>query len=162
MSKIIIGIDPGLDGGACALYPDDTFVWEVMPTVKITVNKKAKRDIEIEPLRRWLVDGLEREQHVILEKVHAMPGQGVTSMFNFGKGYGILLGLITGLQIPFTEVPPQTWKKAMMPGMDKDGAIVRALQLCPTLFDDKKANKKHKIAIAEAYLMAVYGRRLGI
>ncbi len=88
-----------------------------------------------------------------------MPGQGVVSMFSMGYGYGLLLGVIVALEIPYTLVAPQTWKKAMlfdMPARDKAASLARAKQLFPTMSGE--IGKHH--GKAEALLIAEYGKRL--
>lgn len=96
--------------------------------------------------------------HLIIEQVHAMKGQGVTSVFDFGMGFGLWLGIINALQIPYTQVTPQKWKKEMMQGIaDKDAARVMACRLFPMYANQMNLVKHH--GRAEALLMAEYGRR---
>lgn len=95
----------------------------------------------------------------VLENVHAMPKQGVTSSFNFGRGFGLWeMGLIA-LKIPYTLVAPQTWKRELLADMSKDkgSSILRAKQLFPHISEHLKLSKDE--AKAEALLMAEYGRR---
>jgi len=95
-----------------------------------------------------------------LEKVHAMPGQGVTSMFSFGEGYGVWQGILAGLQIPFDLVAPQTWKKHTMRDCSKEkgASMVKALQLYPQA--DIRLKKHH--GRADALLIAEYLRRTAV
>lgn len=92
--------------------------------------------------------------HIFVEKSQAMPQQGVVAMFNYGRSYGIIRGICSGLRIPYSLVSPATWKRAMMKDMDKgkDAAIVRAKQLFPD------ADIKKKDGRAEALLIAMYGK----
>jgi crossover junction endodeoxyribonuclease RuvC len=100
------------------------------------------------------------ESVVGLEEVHAMPGQGVTSMFSMGKGSGLWEGIITALGMPLVRIPPQRWKKEMLAdgrGKDKQASIVRALELFPEAASHM-ARKKDE-GRAEAILIAEYLRR---
>lgn len=95
---------------------------------------------------------------VFIEKVSAMPGQGVSSMFRLGEGYGLWIGIISALKLPLTKVHPATWKKVMMQGIsDKDAARGRAQELFP----DAAGYFKRKLDCdrADAVLIAEYGRR---
>jgi crossover junction endodeoxyribonuclease RuvC len=136
----IIGIDPGKSGGI-AYSVDGVFQAWPMP--------RTEHDIA-----RLLNDmHFKGETHCFIEKVHAMPGQGVTSMFTFGRGYGFLRGCLTALKVPFEEVPPKTWQKALgcLSKGDKHVPRGKAQQLFPG----------HKITLktADAYLICEYGRR---
>jgi crossover junction endodeoxyribonuclease RuvC len=158
MNKVFIGIDPGLDG-AMVQYDTDTFQWIVMPTIKVGKG----RELDLMAIYHWICNGpMIGPRIAVIEKVHSMPKQGVASTFKFGKGYGSILGILTATSTRYTEVAPQTWKKAMMPDMqkNKEAAIYRAKQLITIgsgILDGIK-NKKHRIAVAEAYLMARYAQ----
>lgn len=95
---------------------------------------------------------------VILEKVHAMPKQGVTSSFTFGEVYGSIKGILAALAIPYVEVIPQAWQKIMFAGISKDlgkkRSIYKVSQLFPSLtrLDDGSA---------DALCMSLYGWSLG-
>ncbi len=156
---LILGVDPGLSGAMFVLAFADGHVGYSsvfdMPTVSISRGGKIKRDIDIHQLSRvvlgWGVG------HAFVEQVGSMPGQGVSSMFAFGKGYGIILGVLTAHGIPYTPVPPQRWKKALGVPASKDGARLRASQLLPDC-SVQWPLKKHE-ARAEAALIAFYGIR---
>ena len=120
----------------------------------VQVKKKDEYDLNA---MRALLDGVDE---VWIEKVHAMPKQGVTSMFSFGKGYGIWLGLIAGMWIRVNEVAPQTWKKYWLKDMPrgKGSAILRAQQIFPNVnLLPTERSRKPSIALAEALLIAMYG-----
>jgi crossover junction endodeoxyribonuclease RuvC len=115
----------------------------------LEVNKKKT----ISP---YLVADILKEEAapVYIEKVAAMPGQGVTSMFNFGKGFGVLLGAAAGLGLQTTQVTPQTWMKALKCQKGKDANRQRACELFPQyshLFSRKKDDGR-----ADAALLAYY------
>ena len=157
----IIGIDPGKSGAICRLQVDGqppsgmtTRIesLELCPVVQV----KKKKEYNIVRMRN-LLEGVDE---VWIEKVHAMPKQGVTSMFSFGKGYGIWLGLIAGLWIRVNEVAPQTWKKFWLKDMPKDkgSAILRVQQLFPDVnLMPTERSRKPSDALADAILIAMYG-----
>lgn len=103
--------------------------------------------------------------HAIIERVHAMPGQGVSSMFSFGKSVGHIEMALTALRIPFTAVPPQTWQKELHKGIDKklgpkERSRIAAVRLFP--HEDFRASSRCKVAhngIIDSVLLAEYGRR---
>ena len=155
----IIGIDPGLSGAIAILDGNVVELFDV-PSTKITKGKTSKTDYlpyeMAATLRRyWLPNG---NVHVFIEKVHAMPGQGSVSMFRFGEGYGLWLGIIAACGYPVTKVTPQAWKKLIMAGMgDKDAARTRAQELFPEKMGE--LSRKKDIGRADALLIAEYGRR---
>lgn len=136
----IIGIDPGRSGGIAWCTEGFMQAWP-MP--------KTERDI-FNMLRDMKFD----DSFCYLEKVHAMPKQGVTSVFTFGQGYGFLRGCLVSLKIPFEDVIPSKWQKALscMTKGDKNVTKQKAQQLYPDL--------KITHSIADAILIAEYGRRL--
>lgn len=154
----IIGIDPGLKG-AIAVFSDGRLydVWD-MPTYQIKSGKSKKNFVDPAQLHSILsrVD----IDEVWLEKVHAMPGQGVTSMFNFGMGYGIILGVVASLKLPINHVTPQKWKKALTVPAGKDGARHRATELMPYA-SDMWPLKKHE-GRSEAAMIAFHGTKQNI
>ena len=154
MTKVFIGIDPGLDG-AMAKHDGQHAHYYIMPTIKVG----GKREIDLIAVLHWF-ESLDADCFVAIEKVHSMPKQGVASSFTFGKGYGSLIGILVARAIPYIEVAPQTWKKAMMPDMqkNKEAAIYRIQQMHPEIALPK--NKKHAVAVAEAYLMARYAQKM--
>jgi crossover junction endodeoxyribonuclease RuvC len=146
-----IGIDPGCFGAIVVLYPDGgVHAHALMPTFK---NGKSSR-VNGAALASFL-----REHggaHAFLESVHAMPKQGVSSVFTFGHAAGVAEGILQGLGIPYTLVPPQTWKKrAGLIGTDKDAARSRAIQLWPNWRELDLKGKGQ--ALADAALIARFG-----
>ncbi len=145
---IYIGIDPGKSGAFAVIDTTghktrvDVFSWD---------NKKF-----IEELGEISFIGAV----CCVEKVGAMPGQGVTSMFNFGKSVGYIEGVLETLGIPYQLVPPQKWKKEYSLGSDKKQSI----EVCKRLFPDVSLRRTEKCTtdnpdMAEALLMAEYARR---
>ena len=154
---IVAGIDPGLSG-AIAFIKDSKVKVYPTPTLKMT---KSKRTIDEQMVRGYLKKY--KVDHVFIEKVGAMPGQGVTSMFNFGMGFGLLKGICAGLQLPYTLITPQAWKKVICAGMPKGKemsiiAVKRMfpkVSLRPTLRCTTDSD-----GMADALCIAEYGRRL--
>ena len=148
-----VGIDPGL-GGGLAFYDAVFERLEVYPMPVLVAAKSGKKMVDALSLAR-IFDQYPNIRHIFMEKVSAMPGQGVTSMFNFGISNGILLGVIACAKVPYTMVVPGVWKRVMGVPANKDAAMLRATQLMP-----KHAHlwplKKHD-GLAEAALIALYG-----
>jgi crossover junction endodeoxyribonuclease RuvC len=156
---IFIGIDPGLSGAVGVINKDAMVEIFDVPTIEMKKGKKVGRDYDTNGMADIIRKYSNEDCTCFLEKVSAMPGQGVTSMFGFGKGYGIWQGIIASFRIPLTLVTPQAWKKEIMQGIgDKDAARMRAGQLFPSkssFFSRKKDDGR-----AEALLIAEYGRRM--
>lgn len=158
----ILGIDPGLDGGL-AILSSDGLVIEVMPTLG-----EGKRTVDAS----WLADFLHTNSRfygglhgAYLELVGAMPGQGVTSMFSFGEGFGVLKGVLAALGIPYTLVSPRKWQGAVLgahtKGDSKGAAAVRAAQLFPGVnFRASQRSRKPHDGMVDAALLAYYGASL--
>ena len=126
---IVMSIDPGLSG-ALAVFIDDVLIDVVdMPTHELSRNGKAKRQIAAADLAGIFTQHDPR--HVIVEKVSAMPGQGVTSMFSFGRSLGIIEGIIAAYNISVTFVTPGVWTKGIGRGAGKDASRARACELYP-------------------------------
>jgi len=155
---IVIGIDPGITGAVAAIDAGNVVaIWDA-PTIEIRVGKKTKNDYMPSEMAAIFSRNELEIAHVFIEKVGAMPGQGVVSMFGFGNGFGSWLGILAALKLPYTLVTPQAWKKEIMRGMrDKDAARLRAQQLFPALTE--KLSRKKDIGRADAVLIAEYGRR---
>lgn len=149
---MILGIDPGLNGALVFLDEKELLIYDI-PTLSIERNGKNKRQIDIhkllEIMRTYKVD------HCYLEQVGAMPGQGVSSMFQMGRGFGQIEMAVAALGIPVTYVSSMKWKKVMSVPKDKDGARQRASQLMPKWAHNWDL-KKHD-GRAEAALIALYG-----
>jgi crossover junction endodeoxyribonuclease RuvC len=153
---IIIGIDPGLSG-AIAFYDTVEQAVEVvdMPVLELVRNGKKKREVSAQALANHLAG---RKVHAaFMERVNAMTGQGVTSVFSFGRSTGIVEGVLAAYDIPTTLVTPQAWQKAVNQRAGKDGSRERAMQLFPAqveLFQRKKDDGR-----SDAALIAYYGAK---
>lgn len=163
MADVTIGIDPGKTGAVAIRWPDDKWSIYDCPTVKIKSGKSTKEFCDPQGMAELLdlPPLIEGGIHAYIEKVGPMPGQGVTSMFRFGEGFGMWQGILAALKIPHTMVTPQRWKKETMQGMgkDKDASRIRARQLFPELCPQLNLKKHH--GRADAILIAEYGRRHG-
>jgi crossover junction endodeoxyribonuclease RuvC len=145
-----LGIDPGATGALVLLENLLPIEWTAMPTLKIGTATR----VNAPALADWIASCC--CEHVYVEQVHAMPGQGVTSMFNFGHSCGTVMGVLGAMGIPHTMITPQAWKKASgLVGTDKDAARARAIQLWPKWRDLDKKGKGQ--ALADAALIALYG-----
>ena len=144
--KVYIGIDPGKDGALVLLQPDGV--------VKVTAPFDERQYLD---MLRTAGDSA----FAIVENVHAMKGQGVSSMFNFGRNFGWLQGALMVMGIPFELVMPQKWKKVYGCTSDKNTSIQVAQRLFPNvdLRKTPKCKGPHD-GICEALLMAEYGRRV--
>lgn len=149
----LIGIDPGISGAVCILQSRAHPVpieWFRMPSVKVGKSSRVNAAEIARALREFDVG------HAYIERVGAMPGQGVTSMFTFGHAAGLVEGVIAALSIPITLVDPQAWKRrAGLIGKDKDAARSRAIQLWPTW--GALGKKGEGQAFADAALIARFG-----
>lgn len=163
---MIVGIDPGLDGGIAGMDLGGNVLFaRVMPSKE---RKKGKRDVDAAMLGAILSnheqDVFQEEiKLVVVERVSAMKGQGVSSMFSFGKGYGKVLGVIEHLGLPLEQPTPQRWKKIVLAGTtkDKDAAVAYVRERFPNanLFRTDKCKKPHH-GMADAICLAEHGRRL--
>ena len=153
----IVGVDPGLSGALFFIDPARPSTGEAvdLPIHVLTRGGKKKRELDIAGLIGILTS--HRLDHVFLEQVGAMPGQGVSSVFAFGKTYGVILGVIAAHTIPLTLVAPAVWKRALAVPKAKDGARARASQLLPDAAHQWP--RVHHHSRAEAALLALYGAR---
>jgi crossover junction endodeoxyribonuclease RuvC len=145
---IIIGIDPGLSGGIAAL--DGKGLWiEVCPLPYITDG--ALSFVDGQRLRTILMDMREGQPAtVVIERVSAMPKQGVTSSFNFGVGFGSVLGIVRAFDFPLVFVSPAKWKRDMGLSKDKNASLDKARMLYPSAPLPRKKDE----GMAEALLIA--------
>jgi len=145
----IVGVDPGISG-ALALY--DVCARKMINVCDLpVVGSPAMVDADglAWLLTQWAPD------EAIIEDVHAMKGQGVSSMFRFGKGAGIIVGVLAGLRIPRRFVSPQRWKSHYGLGKEKENSRRLAIERFPTFAEQLR--RKHDHQRAEAMLIAHYG-----
>ena len=130
---LIIGIDPGISGSIC--FFEDGKILEVIEMPVMTEGKKNKKQVNgaqiyNEFLKR--INNKDDDIRVVIEQVSAMPGQGVTSMFNFGQSFGILKGICSAMQLPMFFVRPAKWKKYFnLINSQKDASRTRAIEIFP-------------------------------
>ena len=150
-----IGIDPG-QTGAIAVMEKGLVVQVVdMPVMARTHGKGQQVDASSLASELFGI-GTGTISEVVMEQVGAMPGQGSTSMFNFGEGVGIVKGVLGALQIPVRMVTPQKWKKsAGLSGKDKDAARSLAIQLHPEAAEYLR--RKKDVGRADAICIARFG-----
>ena len=149
MSKIVIGIDPGLKGSVCIL--GDPITFHPMPSSPFD-------------LALILSKYPTATTHVFVEKAQAMPGQGSVSMFNYGRGFGEILGVIAALGLSHTLVPPVTWTKVMHKGCYGKDAKAKSLDAVTRLFphvDLMRTDrcKKPDEGFVDSLLIASYGKK---
>jgi len=155
---LIIGIDPGISGSICFL--DNGKILDVIEMPIMTDGKKNKKQVNGSQVYNEItkrIKQFEKNQiRVVIEHVTAMPGQGVTSMFNFGQSFGILKGICTAMQLPMYFVRPAKWKKYFnLLNSEKDASRTRAIEIFPyfssQLSRKKDSNKADAILIASFY-----------
>ena len=155
---LIIGIDPGISGSICFFEDGKSIDVIEMPTM--TDGKKNKRQVNGAQIYNEIlkiINKIEKQNvRVVIEQVSAMPGQGVTSMFNFGQSFGILKGICSAMQLPMYFVRPAKWKKYFgLINSEKDASRTKAIEMFPyfssQLSKKKDSNKADAILIASFY-----------
>ena len=152
---VIFGIDPGVSGAIGILENNKVLDAIEMPT--IIDGKKNKRQVNGAQVVKIIRDQkyLDKEKIIIVEQVNAMPGQGVTSMFNFGQSFGVIKGISAALGISIYFVRPSTWKKHFdLLKTNKDASRTKAVQIYPYISD--KLSRKKDSNKADAILIARY------
>jgi len=152
----ILGVDPGLSG-ALALIDDNKRTLEVfdMPLFELKRGKKNKREIDIHSLARCVKRFVPIDM-AFFEKVGAMPGQGVTGMFQFGRLVGIVEGILYANKVPIDYVSPRKWRSDLKVRQGKDGSRERASTLMPSCAEIW--SRKKDVGRAEATLIAIHGK----
>ncbi|WP_428079511.1 crossover junction endodeoxyribonuclease [Candidatus Pelagibacter sp.] len=154
---IIIGIDPGISGSICFL--EDGIIKDVLEMPTMTEGKKNKKQVNGSQIYNEIsfrIKTYEKKNiKVVIEQVSAMPGQGVTSMFNFGQSFGILKGICSAMQLPIYFVRPAKWKKYFnLINSEKDASRTRAIEIFP--YFSSNLSKKKDSNKADAILIASY------
>ena len=156
---LIIGIDPGVSGSIC--FFKDGKILDVIEMPTMNEGKKNKKQVNGAQIYNEITKRIDNNYdanniRVVIEHVTAMPGQGVTSMFNFGQSFGILKGICSAMQIPMFFVRPAKWKKYFnLINSEKDASRTRAIEIFPyfssQLSKKKDSNKADAILIASFY-----------
>ena len=152
----IIGIDPGLSGGIAIL--DDLKIFDMFDMPIMSEGKKNKNQLNsaqlVNIIKKHIVLG---KTFVIVEQVSAMPGQGVTSMFNFGQTFGSIKGICAALNLPIFYVRPSKWKKHFeLINASKDASRTKVIEMYPSI--SSRLSKKKDVNKADAILIARYFR----
>ena len=152
----LIGIDPGLSGAIAVLEHKKILTLLDMPVM--AEGKKNKKQLNSAQLVNIIKDNTKNceEAIVVVEQVNAMPGQGVTSMFNFGQTFGVIKGICAALKIPIYFVRPSKWKKHFdLIRSSKDASRTKVIEMYPSLSNllskKKDVNKSDAILIAKFF-----------
>ncbi len=152
----VIGIDPGLSGAIAVL--DDKKVLKIIDMPVMAEGKKNKKQLNSAQLVNIIKENINNNEEiaVVVEQVNAMPGQGVTSMFNFGQTFGAIKGVCAALSLPIFFVRPSKWKKYFeLINSSKDSSRTKVIEMYPSLSSQlirkKDVNKSDAILIARFY-----------
>ena len=153
----IIGIDPGISGAIC--FFENGKIVDVVEMPSMAEGKKNKKQVNGNQLFNEINLRLSEINHkdvcVVVEHVSAMPGQGVTSMFNFGQSFGVVKGICAAMQLPIHFVRPTKWKKYFnLINTSKDASRSRAIEIFPKI--SYKLKRKKDSNKADAILIASY------
>ena len=153
----IIGIDPGISGAICFFESD--LIKDVIEMPVMADGKKNKRQINgpqiVNEIQKRIENIPKKNIFVVVEHVSAMPGQGVTSMFNFGQSFGVIKGICSALKLPIYFVRPVKWKKYFnLIKTDKEASRSKAIQIFPYI--SSKLSKKKDNNKADAILIASF------
>jgi len=154
---LIIGIDPGISGSIC--FFQDGVVKDVIEMPTMTDGKKNKKQVNGSQIFNEINDRIKKIDKtnikVVIEQVSAMPGQGVTSMFNFGQSFGILKGICSAMRLSVYFVRPAKWKKYFnLINSEKDASRTRAIEIFP--YFSAKLSRKKDSNKADAILIASF------
>ena len=155
---LIIGIDPGISGAIC--FFEDGQVKEVIDMPVMAEGKKNKRQINGPQTYNEILKRINKFQKkdiiVVIEQVSAMPGQGVTSMFNFGQSFGVLKGICSAMQLSMFFIRPAKWKKYFgLIKTEKDASRTKVIEIFPYISSElskkKDSNKADAVLIASFF-----------
>ena len=154
---LIIGIDPGISGSIC--FFEDGKVTDIVEMPNMADGKKNKRQVNGAQIYNEIssrIKNFNKEDiKVVIEQVSAMPGQGVTSMFNFGQSFGVLKGICSAMQLSTYFIRPAKWKKYFnLINSEKDASRTKAIQIFPYI--SSKLSKKKDVNKADAILLASF------
>tara|TARA_Y100000590_G_scaffold408261_1_gene499201 strand:+ start:219 stop:701 length:483 start_codon:yes stop_codon:yes gene_type:complete len=153
---IIFGIDPGVSGAISILENKKVIEIYDMPTmIDGKKNKKQVNGSQVSNIIKERLNNNNKEIVVVVEHVNAMPGQGVTSMFNFGQSFGVIKGICSALSIPIYFVRPTKWKKYFnLIKTNKDASRTKVIEVYPEI--SSKLSRKKDSNKADAILIARY------
>ena len=157
----IFGIDPGLSGAIAVL--ENEVVLDIIDLPVMAEGKKNKRQLNSAQLSQYMSKNVENihKTSVVVEQVNAMPGQGVTSMFNFGQTFGAIKGISASLKLPIYFVRPSKWKKHFdLINSSKDASRTKAIEIYPSLAE--KLSKKKDVNKSDAILIARFFYESGL
>ena len=155
---LIIAIDPGITGAIC--FFEDNEIKDIIEMPNMAEGKKNKKQINgpqmFNEINERIKEKSKKDIAVVVEKVSAMPGQGVTSMFNFGQSVGVIKGICSAMQLPIFYVSPAKWKKYFnLIKSEKDASRTKAIEIFPYISEElsrkKDANKADAILIASFF-----------
>ena len=152
---LIIGIDPGISGSIC--FFEDGKITDLVEMPSMAEGKKNKRQVNGAQIYNEISSRIKNHEKrnikVVIEQVSAMPGQGVTSMFNFGQSFGVLKGICSAMQLPMYFVRPAKWKKYYgLIKTEKDASRTKVIEIFPYI--SSKLSKKKDSNKADAILLA--------
>ena len=153
----IIGIDPGISGAVC--FFENGKIIEIIDMPIMNDGKKNKKQVNGAQIYNEIYEQIKNipkhEINVVLEQVSAMPGQGVTSMFNFGQSFGVIKGICAAMRLPLHFVRPAKWKKYFnLLNSEKQASRTKAIEIFPEI--SHKLSKKKDINKADAILIASF------
>ena len=155
---LIIGIDPGISGAIC--FFENGEIKDVIDMPVMADGKKNKKQINGSQIFNEISTRIKNYKaeniNVVIEQVSAMPGQGVTSMFNFGQSFGVLKGICAAMQLPIFLVRPAKWKKHFeLINSSKDASRTKVIEMYPSFAEQlskkKDVNKSDAILIARFF-----------
>ena len=154
---LIISIDPGISGSIC--FFKDGKILDVIDMPTMIEGKKNKRQVNGSQVYNEISNHIKnidkKDIKVIIEQVSAMPGQGVTSMFNFGQSFGVIKGICAALSVPIYFVRPTKWKKHFnLIKTNKDASRTKVIEVYPEI--SSKLSRKKDLNKADAILIARY------
>ena len=144
-----IGIDPGKSGSVTVIEGE---------SLRVTATPVIGKEYNVRQMFT-LLDAEKNNAVAILERAQAMPRQGVVSMFEFGRGYGIWIGLLSALNLPFRIVHSRVWTRMLLMGAPGEGKE-RAFFVARNLFPQWNPKLKKEYQFCDSILLAEYGRRI--
>jgi crossover junction endodeoxyribonuclease RuvC len=153
----IVGIDPGICGGLSVVEVSDGAAPMLVECVDIPViGSGAKERVDVAGIRNFIEE--HKPARALIERAQAMPRQGASSGFEYGRAVGAIEATIALCSIPVEIIEPSAWKRHWrLPGKDKESGRQKALQLFPGAHAALARKRDH--GRAEATLIALYGAR---